>query len=417
MNILFVAQRYHPYLGGVETQTRLILNALSDRHHVEVAATQFGEYDVPERFRLLDDSLLLPPFESYVDGDVPVHALTPSVLDRLQMLPIAARSIPRLSRYKHHALRRFGYRFFRRVYAPKLRARMEGMDVVHSIAGGYLGWTAQSVAQEMGLPFVCTPYVHPGQHGDDDDSVTYYKQSDAVLALLETDRELLVDLGVPRDLIHLYGVVPLLPNDADGKRFRTQHDLGDDPIVLFVGRMVDYKGIDAIQGAAAYVWDTTPDTQFVFIGPGSEEKMKELAAVDPRMHVLGFVSKEEKADAYDACTLFCMPSKFEILPAVYLEAWSYGKPVIGGPAHGLDALIEGNDGGLVVDQTPTDVADAITTLLSDPDRARDMGQNGEALVEDRYSVNALVNILESVYADVTSAPKRSADDTPDPTTP
>ena len=397
MNILFVAQRYHPFVGGVETQTRLVLNKLAQEHHVEVAAVQFEEFDVPERLRPLSDSLLLPSYDSYVDGDVPVHALTPTVADRLRMLPIAARAIPRLMRHKFHALRRFGYPFYRKVYAPKLRDLMPGVDVVHSIAGGYLGWTAQEVAREHGVPFVVTPYVHPGQHGDDADSVDYYRCSDAVFALLETDRELLVDLGVPRELVHLYGVVPLLPESADGAAFRARHGFGNDPIVLFVGRMVEYKGVTALRDAAREVWANTPNAQFVFIGPGSDEVQTELSAVDERMHVLGFVSKQEKADAYAACTLFCMPSRFEILPAVYLEAWSYTKPVIGGPAHGLDALIEGNGAGLIADQSASDVAAAIDRLLADPTLRREMGRRGKQLVEDRYSVDALTGVLERVY--------------------
>lgn len=408
MNILFVAQRYHPFVGGVETQTRLVLNELARDHHVEVAAVQFEDVDVHERLKPLADSLLLPPYDSYIDGDVPVHALTPTLTDRLRMLPIAARAIPRLMRHKFHALRRFGYPFYRNVYAPKLRDLMPGVDVVHSIAGGYLGWTAQEVAREHGVPFVVTPYVHPGQHGDDADSVDYYRRSDAVFALLETDREMLVDLGVPRDLIHLYGVVPLLPDTADGPAFRERHDFGDDPIVLFVGRMVEYKGVTALRDAARQVWATAPNAQFVFIGPGSEETQAELAAVDDRMHVLGFVSKQEKADAYAACTLFCMPSRFEILPAVYLEAWSYAKPVIGGPAHGLGALIEGNGAGLIADQSASEVAAAIDRLLADPTLRRDMGRRGQQLVRDRYSVNALTEILDSVYQKVQAGENTTA---------
>ena len=402
MKILFVAQRYHPFVGGVETQTRLVLKELAEEHDIEVAAVQFEDYAVPNRLRLLDDSLLLPSYDSYVDGDIPVHALTPTLSDRLRMLPIAARAIPRLTRHKFHALRRFGYPFYRRVYAPKLKALMEGVDVVHSIAGGYLGWTAQEVAREHGVPFVVTPYVHPGQHGDDPDSIAYYSRSDAVLALLETDRELLVDLGVPRDRIHLYGVVPLLPDTADGLGFRQRHGLGTDPLVLFVGRMVDYKGIDALRRATPLIWAEDPRVQFVFIGPGSDTVQAELAAFDDRMHVLGFVSAQEKADAYAACDLFCMPSKFEILPAVYLEAWTYAKPVIGGPAHGLRALIEGNDGGLVTDQTPDGVANAVTRLLTDDDLRSRMGANGQQLVRDRYSLNALRSVLEQLYRSLTA---------------
>lgn len=61
-----------------------------------------------------------------------------------------------------------------------------------------------------------------------------------------------------------------------------------------------------------------------------------------------------------------MPSLFEILPTVYLEAWSYSKPVIGGKAQGVPELIEGNNGDFAVEQTPEEINATITKLLQDP---------------------------------------------------
>lgn len=166
MRILFVAQRYHPFVGGVETQTRLVVHELARREHeVRVVATTLREPHLPARLRVLGDSLLLPDGRSYDDEGVPVHVLTPGLGDRLRMLPIALRTVPLLAR-RYHALRRFGYPFFRRVFAQKLHPFVAWADVVHSVAGNYLGWTAQEVARALGRPFVVTPYVHPGQYGD-----------------------------------------------------------------------------------------------------------------------------------------------------------------------------------------------------------------------------------------------------------
>jgi glycosyltransferase involved in cell wall biosynthesis len=404
MRILFVSQRYHPFVGGVETQSRLMMNALSATHHVDVAAAQVEPVSVPIRYLSpLSDTLLLPSFDSFDDGDIRIHSLAPSWSDKLRMLPVAVRATPRLQRYYYNELREATYRFYRSVYLPRLTALAEKADVVHCVNGGFLGWAAQEAARAAGVPFVITPYVHPGQHGDDARNVAFYRDSDAVLALLETDREMLVDLGVPRDLIHLYGVVPLLPETADPVAFRERHGIGDAPMVLFVGRAVEYKGIQAIRDATGAVWAQEPDTQFVFVGPVSDAMAAELSGHDERMHVLGFVSKQEKADAYAACTVFCMPSRFEILPAVYLEAWSYGKPVVGGPAHGLRDLIEGNGAGVVAEQTGSSVAHHLLALLSDPDRAGALGRAGQEMVAARYSVDALVSVLESVYTGVQRA--------------
>lgn len=401
MRILFVAQRYHPCVGGVETQTRLVVRELARRgHDLKVVATTLREARLPVRLRVLGDSLLLPDGASYNDEGTPVHVLAPSLWDRLRMLPIAVRAMPFLAR-QYHILRRLGYPFFRSVFAPKLRPFIAWADVVHSVAGNYLGWTAQEVARALGRPFIVTPYVHPGQYGDGPDDARHWQLADAVLALLETDRKVLIErLRVPAEKVHLYGVVPLLPEQADGAGFRARHGLGKVPLVLFVGRMNDYKGAPALVQAASLVWETRPDVHFVFIGPASEDERRIFTGADARLHYLGRVSDQEKADAYAACDVFCMPSRHEILPAVYLEAWSYGKPVVGGPAPGLWELIEGNQAGIVVAQQPEAIAKGLLQLLQAPDWARHLGENGRRLVQQRYTREALVDTLEQIYSEL-----------------
>ena len=69
----------------------------------------------------------------------------------------------------------------------------------------------------------------------------------------------------------------------------------------------------------------------------------------------------------------------EILPTVYLEAWSYGKPVVGGRAHGLPELVEGNRAGIAVSQEPERIAEALVRLLGDGDLRECLGERGRAL--------------------------------------
>ncbi len=400
MNIFFVSQRYHPFVGGVETQTRMVVADLSKRHHVEVGAVSFADTAMSDRMRVLEDSLLARSHESFEDGSVHVHSLTPTWRDRVRLLPILVRAMPRLQRYYYHSFKLFGYQFYRAVYVSRLRILMKGFDVVHSVAGNYLGWAAQEAAADLGIPFICNPYVHPGQHGDDAASIRHYNRSDVVFALLETDRRILLELGVSPSKVQVAGVVPLLPAETDAVAFRSKHGLMDAPVVLFVGRMMDYKGVSTILEAAPAVWEASPDVQFVFVGPANESRVQEMAKTDHRVHYLGRVDEQEKADALAACDIFCMPSVHEILPAVYLEAWTYGRPVIGGTAPGLAELIEGNGAGIVVEQEPSILADAILGLLCDPKRRHEFGERGRDLVRRRYSKQALVETYEKAYAAV-----------------
>ncbi|HZO87539.1 MAG TPA: glycosyltransferase family 4 protein [Chthonomonadaceae bacterium] len=397
MRILIVAQNYYPFVGGVETHARQVARELSKAHQVHIAAVNFAPCRLPKRLAMLHTSLLAPAYQSYQDGDVPVHALTPSLLDRLRMLPISARAIPRLQRLAYHELNRFGYRWYRPVFQPRLERLMQGVDVAHSLAGDYLGWTAQAAAQARGIPFVCTPFVHPHQWGDGPEDVEYYQRAQAVIALVETDKRYLCSLGVPAEKIQVIGVSPELPPSCDPEGFRRRHGLEGKPLVLYVGRMMAQKGARAVLAAAPLVWHQMPEAHFVFIGPAERGTESWFADADPRVLSLGRVSLQEKADALAACDVFCMPSLSEILPTVYLEAWSLGKPVVGGRAEGLPELVEGNGAGLAVGQQPEEIAAALLRLLRDSELRRCLGERGKALVARSYSVPAVTGALLALY--------------------
>lgn len=405
MNVLLVAQNYYPLIGGVETHARQIAHELAKTHHVRVVAGNFTPCKLPKRLTMLHTSLLAPAAADYQDGEIPVQALTPQKFDRLKMLPIAVRAIPKLQRYAYGAVTEFGYSWYRSVYFARLLQQMQGVSVVHSLAGGYLGWAAQEAAQVLGIPFVCTPFVHPHQWGDDAASVRYYQRSQAVIALLESDRQYLSSLGISASKLHTIGVSPDLPAIADSAGFRQQHGLEDVPFVLYIGRMMPQKGAKAVLEATEQVWQQHPETRFVFIGPQLAESATWFAQVDPRILYLGKVSHQEKADALAACDIFCMPSLSEILPTVYLEAWSYGKPVIGGQAEGLPALVEGNQAGISVSQDSAEVSQAIVTLLKDPELRLHYGQVGQKLVNQQYTVKAVVKQLEALYGNLANYDK------------
>ena len=392
MDVLFVSSKYHPYVGGVQTQMRIVAQALTCRHRVEVAT-------------------LLPDHDSYLDGAIAVHSLKLSVTDTWRM-----RLLGLLPKRQRNVRCWLGYQLYRSIFLPKLRPLVRGKHVVHALKTEFLSRIAAEAARLEGVPFALTPYIHPSN-----DARTTIKQraeaafcnrADTVFALLETDREMLVDLGVERKRIRLAGVMPLLPPTSDPEGFRARHGLGQKPIVLFIGRMLETKGFKTLVDAASQVWREMPDVQFVFAGPADEAALRWFAdRGDQRIRYLGLIDEEEKGDALAACDLFCMPSTAEILPAVYLEAWNYGKAVIGGSAHGLRELIEENGGGLTVRQHPELLASRLVELLRDEPRRLQMGERGRELVARRFSPTALVNAVENAYEALRAARANEASNT------
>src|SRR5438093_307382 len=130
------------------------------------------------------------------------------------------------------------------------------------------------------------------------------------------------------------------------------------------------------------------------IGPMTPEAAGWFPKLEARILVLGPVSAQEKADALAACDLFCMPSLSEILPTVYLEAWSFAKPVVGGRAPGLTDLVEGNGAGIAVGQDSAEISRAICQLLKDRTLRAAMGRRGKELVSNTYSLDRVAGAHE-----------------------
>lgn len=404
MNILLVTQNYLPFIGGVEMHARQVAHELTRRgHHVSVVAGNFAANQLPKRSAMLHASLMAPDHADYADGPVPVVALTPRTIDRLKMLPIALRATPKIQRFAYHPLHKMGYQAYCSVYLPRLRSLAAKADVIHALAHDYIGWTAQQAARENGIPCAVTPFVHPNQWGDGPNDVAYYKRADAVIGLVETDTAYLRSLGVSAEKAHTIGVSPDLPPTSDPEGFRRKYKLEGVPFVLYVGRMMAQKGASALVAAAPKIWEKRPDARIVFIGPGSDAETAIFQNADSRLMYLGKVSAQEKADALSACDVFCMPSMSEILPTVYLEAWSYSRPVVGGRAHGLPELVEGNGGGFAVSQDGGELTAALLRLLNDAELREKCGASGKCLVEEKYTVAAVTSQLENLYQDLVAA--------------
>ena len=401
MKILLIAQRYPPFVGGVEVHVMQISRAfLAEGHHVSVAAANFAPYTGSKRLAVLFDSLLTPPHDDFDDNGIPVTAICPRTsIDRLMLLPCAIRAIPIL-RKDFARMQSVAYLFFRAFYWKRAVALVSKCDVVHSLANGLLGWLFREAAEACGKPYINTPFVHPGQWGDAAADVRHYKKCDRVIGLVQTDSDYLISLGIDAGRVATIGVSPDLPTATNPASFRERHGFGNAPLVVYVGRMMPQKGAAAVIDAVADVTQALPDAQFVFIGPGSDEEVRVFDNTPVNVHYLGKVSAQEKADALAACDVFCMPSMSEILPTVYLEAWSLGKPVVGGRAHGLPELIEGNEAGLAAEQNGAAVAAAIISVLTNAEMAQRYGANGKALVAAKYSVRAVTSQLLQLYETV-----------------
>src|SRR3954471_16122425 len=179
MRIVFVARAYWPAIEGVEGFVRQLARALAERHEVTVLAQRA---DAGESNRLTDSLDPPPPFEAFSDGGVRVEQIRVPPARLALLAPLAYQVTPVLRRYAYGRNRIAAANLYARVVGPVLARRLRGADVVHIFGGDLVKAAAVRVAGEARVPVAITPFVHPGQWGDDPASARVYRRADRVVA-------------------------------------------------------------------------------------------------------------------------------------------------------------------------------------------------------------------------------------------
>jgi glycosyltransferase involved in cell wall biosynthesis len=280
----------------------------------------------------------------------------------------------------------------------------DGAELVHNCRIGREGLSEASLrlARRRNIPFVLTPVHHPRWTGwIYRHYLRLYREADLVFALTGAERRALSRLGVDERRICVTGTGPVLADTHDGARFRHRHGLADHPVVLFLGQKYAYKGIDVLLQAAGHVWQRQPEARFVFAGPRTAYSRRLFARLAERRVIEpDTLTLQDKTDALAACDLFCLPSSQESFGAVFTEAWSLGKPVIGCDIPALREVVDSEVDGLLAPQDPAALAQRITYLLDRPAVRAEMGRQGRAKVAARFSWPRLAALTLEGYRSV-----------------
>lgn len=229
-------------------------------------------------------------------------------------------------------------------------------------------------------------------------------------------KEELVSLGFPEGKINVvYNGVdpakydPARVNSDQIQDVRTRYGLtSNDPMILFVGRIVVAKGVDKLLQSMKLVEKEVPSAKLVVVGTSDmQEAIREHAksqSLQDRVKLrFEFISEEERIAHYAASDVCVFPSLYEPFGIVALEAMSMAKPVVVG-AKGTSGMREfvspsgDQQAGFHVDpQSPPDIAWAITRVLEDGERAKKLGQNGRNAVLENFTWDMVAQKTLSLY--------------------
>jgi len=177
----------------------------------------------------------------------------------------------------------------------------------------------------------------------------------------------------------------------------------DIPLVGMVARLAPQKGIAEFLRAARLVCDRVAEAQFLLVGDGplreqAETLVQELKLA-ARLHLLG--EMESARDAIGALDVLVVASLAEGSSVSAMEAMAFGKPVVGTAVGGVPEVVADGDTGLLVPPgDPEALADAVCTLLADPERAQGMGERGRQRAAAHFGIDLMIERTKAVYADV-----------------
>jgi glycosyltransferase involved in cell wall biosynthesis len=118
-----------------------------------------------------------------------------------------------------------------------------------------------------------------------------------------------------------------------------------------------------------------------------------------RVKFHGFVEDKKLETFYRNCDVFITPSRYESFGLVYLEAMSYGKPVIGTKVGGIPEIIKDRENGLLVPvNNPKEITRAVLELFDDQDLRKRIGQQAYHTVRNSFSIGRMVEETLKVYS-------------------
>ena len=285
--------------------------------------------------------------------------------------------------------------------------RKHPIDLIHAHGALPCGHAAMLLKEELEIPFVVS--VHGldafserqvgGRSGKLCRRISQrvYSASSRVICISEKVRECVLE-GAGRSCR-----TSVVYNGVDPEQFSSGRDAAvDAPVILSVGNLIPIKGHDVLIRSVASLSSEFSQLRLEIIGEGPERSaLAALAAklqIAERVRFHGHQSREQVAAAMRRCTIFALPSRYEGLGCVYLEAMSVGKPVIGCRGQGIAEVIRhGFNGFLVGPENDRELALAIAMLLRDESRRAALGTAARDTILDRFTLSQQAANLVRIY--------------------
>jgi glycosyltransferase involved in cell wall biosynthesis len=236
--------------------------------------------------------------------------------------------------------------------------------------------------------------------------IKYRFMADYYVAISQKIKEVLVNDGISDQRIFVVhsGIDPQRFMQATGDHLMSEFDIRENQkVVINVAHLAGHKGQKYLVRAIPQVLAKLPDTRFFIIGKGElMDELKETASELGLKRELIFTGfRNDVADFYQIADLYVMSSLQEGLGTAVLDALALAKPVVATKAGGLPEIVhDGKTGRLVAAADPAALAHGIVDMLTRVEAAKAMANAGRTLVQNCFSIDAMVDNNIEVYKKV-----------------
>lgn len=198
------------------------------------------------------------------------------------------------------------------------------------------------------------------------------------------------------------------PDPNEVQRVRQRFRSGNGPLLVFLGRVVEEKGVEDIVRATSVLARDLPDVSTVIAGTGQHaERVRRLADeinIGRRIHLPGWVDPLNVPSWFAAADVVLAPSRIgpdgwtEGQGLSIIEAMAVGAPVVATRTGGIpDTIVDGDTGVLVPPAEPPALAAAVGALIRRPDLAATMGQRASQAVHSRFDGSIVADRFSGLY--------------------
>jgi len=226
---------------------------------------------------------------------------------------------------------------------------------------------------------------------------TVFAGSDEILVLSEFWKDAVSERADPDK-------IRVLPNAVEPARFPVaQSRTGDNedgvPHIVFLSNLIERKGVCELVEALKELARTHPGQFRASIaGTGPlRDRIEKLADAHEEISYLGYVSEERKRSLLAEGSIYVLPTYAEGLPIAMLEGMAGANAIVSTGVGSIPEVIDENRGLLVEPGDVDGLTEALATLITAPERRREMAANNRQAVETEYSWHTVRDELLGIY--------------------